>query len=224
MIEAIIVFEGSLPPVEALRVPNGRPGLFDARAVHLPPEMLASYIDDPGQPLVETERNQLARAHVGLKLVSRTAETRTQVARLIELTSTMFAHGACAVVLPAALRIFGETQLARAFIEPTEIESSLALLVHHHVVARGELAWLHTHGMQHFGLPDVECVEPLHFAGQVSRTIRAVLHRLVVGPPLRFGDVVEHDTDAAMYRLVSSPPVEGHEFGGYGVARLHRVA
>lgn len=224
MIEAIVIFRGDLPPSATIGATSDRPAMFDATAVSCSPEMFASYLDDPSQPLDEAERHELADEHVGIRLLGHTDDPWRQLPRLVEQTSALIEHGACAVVLPAALRVFGAAQLGRALLEPTDVERWLALFVHHHAVDQGERVWLHTHGMQHFGLPDVECVELLQLAGNANRAIRAVLRRLVAGPPLHIGDVIEHDTATARFRIVPSIPVLGHGFGVHDVVRLDRVA
>jgi hypothetical protein len=223
MFEAIVIFPGAIPPATTLTEAASRPAMFDATAVRCAPEMIERYLDDPSQPLGEDERSDLAGVHVGLRLIGHATDPHQQLQHFMKLVAALFETGARGVVLPAALRIVGASQHARSLLEPTEVERRLALLVHHHTVVDGERVWLHTHGMQHFGLPDIECVEPLHLAGEANRVIRAVLHRLVVGPPLGLGDVIEHD-GASRFRLVPASPVEGHAFGVRDAVRLHRVA
>lgn len=223
MIEAIVIFREDLPPPTTIGAASDRSAMFDATAVICSPEMFAIYLDDPSQPLDEAERHELAGVHPGLRLLGHADDPWRQLPHLVAQTSGLIDHGACAVVLPAALRVFGAAQFERALLEPTDIEQWLALFVHHHAVDQGARVWLHTHGMQHFGLPDVECVELLHLVGDANRAIRAVLRRLVTGPPLHIGDVIEHDAAVARFRIVPSIPVVGHGVGVHDVVRLERV-
>jgi hypothetical protein len=161
-----------------LRVQTSRPALFDGIAVACSSDLLSIYLADPGQPLTQAEHDLVAGARHGVRLLSRSGDRSSQLAHMVELAATLFQRGACAVALPAAIRLFGAAYLEQALAEPTGAERWAALFVHHHAVTQGERLWLHTHGMQHFGLPDLECVEHVHRAGEAHRILRAVLRRL----------------------------------------------
>jgi hypothetical protein len=223
--EAVVVFPDELPAPAMLRVQTSRPALFDGIAVACSSDLLSIYLADPGQPLTQAEHDLVAGARWGVRLVSRSADRSSQLAHMVELAATLFQRGACAVALPAATRLFGAAHLEQALAEPTDAERWAALFVHHHAVMHGERLWLHTHGMQHFGLPDLECVEHVHRAGEAHRILRAVLRRLTSGgPALRLGDVIERVDGGTRFQLVPSSPVEGHLLGAYDVVRLERAA
>jgi hypothetical protein len=223
--EAIVIFPDALPAPAMLRVSTSRPAQFDGIAVACSPDLLSSYLADPGQPLTAAEYERVAGARCALRLVSRSVDRPSQLAHLVELATALLHRGACAVALPAAMRLFGAAQLEQALAEATDAERWAALFVHHHAVTQGERVWLHTHGMQHFGLPDLECVEHLHRAGEADRMLCAVVRRLTSGgPALRLGDVIERVDGGARFQLMPSVPVEGHLVGAHDVVRLERAA
>jgi len=223
--EAIVIFPDTLPDPDMLRVATSRPALFDGIAVACSPDLLSNYLVDPGQPLTEAEHERVAGARWGLRLVSRSAGRSSQLAHLVELAAALLDRGVCAVALPAAMRLFGAAHLEQALAEVTHAERWAALFVHHHAVTQGERLWLHTHRMEHFGLPDLECIEHLHRAGEAHRILCTVVRRLTSGgPALRLGDVIERVDGGARFQLVPPVPVEGHLVGAHGVVRLERAA
>jgi len=130
--EAIVVFPDALPAPAMLRVPTSRPAQFDGVAVACSPDLLSSYLADPGQPVTEAEYERVAGARWGLRLVSRSVDRPSQLAHLVELAKTLLHRGACAVAVPAAMRLFGAAHLEQALAEATDAERWASLFVHHH--------------------------------------------------------------------------------------------
>lgn len=91
------------------------------------------------------------------------------------------------------------------------------LLGNMHLVRDGE-HWIHTHGMDQFGLPDVET----RFADQ-SRTAyfrglvgNAALYMLGKGPVLKIGNTAEMAGDGVWYRIVTAKSDSDHGYGAFG--------
>lgn len=223
--EVLFLF-GAAPDAEVLRLSTKCPALFDGFAAECSQALLSSYLEDPGQPLTESERDLVARARWGLRLVSQAADRSSQLAHMLELATVLVQRGAYGLALPAAMRLVGAAHLETVLAEPTDAERWAALFVHRHAVTQGERLWLHTHGLEYFGLPDLECVEHLHHAGESDRILRAVLRQLTNGggSALRLGDVIERVDGGTRFQLVPSVPVEGHLSGAYGIVRIERAA
>src|SRR4051812_29355277 len=118
--EAIVIFPEALPAPAMLRVPTSRPALFDGRAVPCSPALLSSYLADPGQPLTQAEHDLVAGAHWALRLVSRSTDRSAQLAHIVELATALLHRSACAMALPAAMRLFGAAHLEQALTESTD--------------------------------------------------------------------------------------------------------
>ena len=143
---------------------------------------------------------------------------------MIQLIRELVGRGACAVVLPAAMRLLGVTHLRTALDQPGDAERWMAMFVHEHAVVDGDRLWLHSHGMEQLDLPDVECLEHARRAGVARRIVSAVQRRLVAGgAALHFGDVVDVAGDGVPFEITASIPVDGHRFGAYGAVRLVRA-
>lgn len=105
-----------------------------------------------------------------------------------------------------------------------DASSMFNLLGNVHAV-RNEAFWLHTHGMEQFGLPDLE----VHFddgnqRGYFMRLLgNAAVYMIHQGRVLKVGDTSEMAGDGIGYRIVPVKPNPGHQFGRLGAVAISRT-
>jgi len=90
-----------------------------------------------------------------------------------------------------------------------------------HAVRDGEF-WIHTHGMEQFGAPDIEVKfsdegKRGYYMGLVGDSAMYVAGK---GPVLKIGDTAELAGDGIIYRIVEGTKDEPGHFGSYGVIRI----
>ena len=82
--------------------------------------------------------------------------------------------------------------------------------------------WAHSHGMEQFGLPDVEC--PYHDADRHDYFYQLVgdacLYMIENGPVLSIGDTAELQGDGVIFKVAEGSK-EG--FGRFGCLRLEQL-
>lgn len=215
----VALFEDAAPDL-----PSGSDGVaFEISRI--PPIVLERHLSDGGQPLTPDERLRALRSRAALRLVcDADVPPGDRLPTAVEQIDRLLAAGVSAVILPAAYKVLGPSALD-AFLSMLDGPAGwLAMFVHHFVEVRPGVIWHHTHGMEHFGYPDLECR-----SGRPQPTIEAVvragLQHLMQhgGEALRAGDrVVAERADGS--RLASfdicSPVAVNHEFGAYGVLQL----
>ena len=82
--------------------------------------------------------------------------------------------------------------------------------------------WLHTHGMEQFGLPDIE----VKFRDEQQRSYYSNLLRnfaaysMQHGPVLKVGDTAELAGDGVIYHILPVAPDPVHEYGHYVAIRI----
>ena len=159
---------------------------FEARLGDPIPDWLARQAGDPTQTLTEPERQHVLESrsilHLSASIPAATEaglSVRERAAGLVRVIAGLLARGAVAVWLPAAQKMVGPSAWAAAREAAAgDIAAVVAvqLLQRHVVIEADSTTWIHTHGMEQMGLPDVEC----RTAGDAN-----VAHLLV-------GDVVRH--------------------------------
>ncbi len=86
----------------------------------------------------------------------------------------------------------------------------------------GEMFWLHTHGMEQFGLPDflVQYRGPdKQDAKYREALINAATYGLVI-EPLRHGEMVKLSDDGTIFSVKKIEPPPDHPYGKFGVLEL----
>lgn len=111
--------------------------------------------------------------------------------------------------------------LLTATLTPDEL---FLLLANAHTVGEGAGAWIHTHGMEQFGVPDLQ----MRLADTGDQDyyrdvlINAAIYMIDRGPVLKPGDTAELVGDGVIYRIKSVKRDRLHPFGEYGCLELVR--
>jgi hypothetical protein len=111
--------------------------------------------------------------------------------------------------------------LLSATLTPDEL---FLLLGSVHTVGEGAGAWIHTHGMEQFGVPDLQ----IHLADASDQEyyrdvlINAAIYMIDRGPVLKPGDTAELVGDGVIYRILKAKRNRLHPFGEYGCLELVR--
>ena len=110
---------------------------------------------------------------------------------------------------------------AQALCESGEIEDPavLMLVTGVHSVGDGGQKWIHTHGMEQFGAPDIE----MRFddADRYREVLmNAALYCAQSGPVMQPGHTAELMGDGVNYRVQKADPEPDHEYGQFGAIRL----
>jgi hypothetical protein len=105
-----------------------------------------------------------------------------------------------------------------------DASTMFVLLGNMHAVKNGE-NWLHTHGMDQFGCPDIETwfadeKQMSHFTELVGNAAMYVAEN---GPILKVGDTSEMGGDGVVYKIVEGRKDPDHQYGAFGAIGLSRV-
>ncbi len=100
-------------------------------------------------------------------------------------------------------------------LEATDL---FTLFVGLHLVDEGDVLWLHTHGMEQFGTPDLqvrfkEKDRQKYYWELISN---ASVYMINMGPVLKPGDTAELKGDGNIYKLKSGKKDTENEFGAFG--------
>ena len=108
------------------------------------------------------------------------------------------------------------------FSEIGAFELMLVLLNAHSL---RDLRWIHFHGMDQFGLPDIEVVygedEDHEYYQQLLGN--TALYSIMNGPVLKIGDTVDMMRDGNTHRIEESRKDSDHPYGTFGAIRLVKV-
>lgn len=103
-------------------------------------------------------------------------------------------------------------------------ESLFLLAASVHLVPEGNEVWMHTHGMQYFGLPDLE----IRFGDEEDTTSyhsllsRAAAYSINTGIAMNPGESAELDGDGVVYDLKASPMRSRGHYGKFGALEIVR--
>lgn len=115
--------------------------------------------------------------------------------------------------------------LSNTFSRLNEVDSAdeVVALGNVHVVRNGEL-WVHTHGMEQFGVPDIECffTDEGRSKYYLDLVGDAAIYTAMNGPVLKVGDTAEIAGDGIVYRIGASREDLEHPFGAFGAIRIER--
>ncbi|HEX2725907.1 MAG TPA: pentapeptide repeat-containing protein [Beijerinckiaceae bacterium] len=129
-------------------------------------------------------------------------------------------------MLPAAHKIVGPTAMTALAPHLDHAGGWIKLFVQFCTVHDQHYAWSHTHGMEHLGLPDLECRTALNDAAMGEQLILGCIHHLMKhgGDALNIGDFVaaEEEGERLLSRFWICPPREvvDHDYGAYGAVQL----
>ncbi len=224
-LDLIALYEYDVPRVLDLDVAGAPP--FRARRLAPPFEALTAQISEAGHPMSAWERAAANGARAALQLrCDADVPPASRLPGCVELMRRCCDAGAVAVALPAACKIVGASELAALGSRLDTVDGWLDLFVHLFVVRDDEFAWSHTHGMEHFGLPDLECRTLVAEVGRAERLLEAGVRHLLDGTdgPFEPGDLVEatEQDGRPIARAWVYPPrdVEDHGYGAYGALQL----
>lgn len=98
------------------------------------------------------------------------------------------------------------------------------LLAAIHVTSKGKNIWVHTHGMEQFGAPDLsirssEQGKAAYFEALITS---AALYVVGHGPTLKPGDTAELAGDGVVYDIRQAAKSRGHCYGRYGALEIAR--
>jgi hypothetical protein len=127
--------------------------------------------------------------------------------------------------------ISGQIYRSRGWIQRMaadhEIDPSLmfVLLGNMHAVLDRE-CWVHTHGMEQFGAPDIEIYfdDEKQIPYYTEMVGNAAMYVAAQGPVLKIGDTSEMGGDGVIYRIVEARSDSDHDYGAFGAIRLARTA
>jgi uncharacterized protein YjbI with pentapeptide repeats len=224
-LDIVALFNDDIPAALSLTVDDAPP--FDARRLDPPFAPFTGHLADSCQPLTSEERRAAETAQSALVLrCSADLPPAERLPGAVELMRRCCEHGAVAIVLPAAQKMVGRSALAALAPELDGVSGWLKLFLQLYTIHDEQYAWSHTHGMEHLGLPDLECRTTLAEAPMGERLILGCIHQLMQhgGDTLNVGDFVaaEEDHDHLLSRFWVYPPrdVEDHHYGAYGALQL----
>ena len=200
---------------------------FDARRLDPPFAPFIGHLADSCQPLTAGERRAAETAQEALALrcvADMPAAERLDAA--VELMYRCCANGAVAIVLPAAQKIIGPSAMAALAPQLDGVVGWLKLFLQLCTVHDEQYAWSHTHGMEHFGLPDLECRTTLAQATLGEELIRTCIHHLMEhgGDSLNIGDFFELEDsnihEFSRFWVYPARDVVDHDYGAYGALQL----
>jgi len=230
-LEIIALFTGDAPRLNKRgQLPRGPRNEVpsQARAVTAAEVALARYLARPAQPLTASERAAAEAAQGALWWrCDAPADARLRLRAGARWIARMQQIGAVAILLPAARKILGPTALTPALpalhVDP---DAWLTLFVQQYALFDEGSAWCHTHGMEHFGLPDLECRTAAGDLPRAERLIQAAIDHLLASGAggLAVGqvvDAVESDGSGSIrFRVAPATEVPGHEYGPCGTLQL----
>jgi hypothetical protein len=224
------------PPLEIVGLFAGAPGAL----VEAPPEVLRceveivedlravldGHVGDVDQAMGLGARGALALARRGLRL--RWEDDLPPGERLPSAVDRMVAlcdAGALGIYLPAACKVVAAGELDAMLGHLDRNETWWDLFVHRFAVIAESGIWMHTHGMEHFGYPDLECWASDEMVLHAERILAAGVEHLMRhgGDALWPGQIVEAvtaDQAWARFSVRDAPAVEAHGYGPYGALEL----
>ncbi|MDO8586406.1 MAG: DUF4261 domain-containing protein [Armatimonadota bacterium] len=121
-------------------------------------------------------------------------------------------------------RLYRAKEALGRMLQSTSVDNAdlFAMLVNMHAVTTSGGRWLHTHGMEQFGLPDVEVTfESLEKATYYQALLtNAALYMIEQGPVLNVGDTAALAGDGQMYRIRPGAAEPRHPYGRRGVIEI----
>ncbi|WP_437331741.1 hypothetical protein [Sorangium sp. So ce394] len=135
--------------------------------------------------------------------------------------------GALAVWLPAAMKWLRAPPLRGLGVELVSRDVMRDTLLTRHVVIAGDEIWIHTHGMAHFALPDLECRVSRSEGDDGERLVDGAIDYLLDGgDALSVGTVSEvyEGVDAIRFGVAEAESRADHAYGVFGAWTLQVMA
>jgi len=187
----------------------------------LPPNLVNVVID--GAPELSGTDKRAIRANQGYVSFDYLVGPEEPAARVRFAAQTLLAlaelDGALGYINVSAM-LYRPRSHVESFFKQKNLESTdlYLLFVHTHSVEDNGGIWLHTHGLEQFGAPDLQT--------RFSDTNRheyywellsdASIYMIENGPVLKPGDTAELKGDGVIYKIASAKPDPDHPFGAFG--------
>jgi hypothetical protein len=231
-LESLVLFAGEPPTPTAIthatRGDDGPP--FELRLLVPPFPWLDHYLAGPRKPSGSNEHVAIARAQSALLLHSISEDTtpEARIRALARILIALIELGGLAAILPAAQKVVERQQILRLAPHLETPEGRSALFLHRHLVQEeATVWWYHSHGMEQFGLPDLEFRSAPEEVEQARRLVEGELLYLLAGGremcPGVIIEAVEGEQDAT-FEVVTAQAREGHAYGAYGALELRPLS
>jgi hypothetical protein len=167
------------------------------------------------------------RTHAGFFLIEYAA-ARDRISQLTEFASkimiSLLRSGGCLGYTCVTSQVFRTTAWAIDTLEGEELRSVtlFKLLTNVHFVKENSSCWMHTHGLDQFGVPDLEMRfgDEIEYNEQYRVLANAARYMIERGPILKPGDTIRLTEDGKIYRIVSSRQDRNHPFGALGSIKI----
>jgi hypothetical protein len=174
------------------------------------------------QKLTDADKDSLRKhkayilVHYPLRTDKPTERARFTAKILLSLLQTQDSLG----YMNASAMLYTPEREFRSFFANEKLEAPdlFTLFIGVHLVDEGEVLWLHTHGMEQFGSPDLQ----VRFKEKYRQNYywellsNASVYMINKGPVLKPGDTAELKGDGIIYKLKSGKKDTEKEFGAFG--------
>lgn len=142
---------------------------------------------------------------------------RTVIA-LQELTEDFIGY------VPVAAQVYHPGEWLQGMLKEREVQRSdlFLLLGNIHFVVNGE-NWVHTHGMEQFGLPDIEArFKDRDKASYFTNLVGDAAMYTVDSEMITLGNTLELMGDGVIYEVVAVNPEPDHDYGAFGAIEIEK--
>jgi hypothetical protein len=175
----------------------------------------------------ESDRKSLLehKAHVMIetRINADNAPLPAYIAAMITLCLTRFYD--VTGFAPESAQMYRTKDWANSMIKADEFDAAslFVMLCNYHHVGNGE-RWLHTHGMEQVGLPDIEAYfDDASRSSELTEMIADLaIYMIDKGPVLEIGHTTQSKGENAIYRVVEARNDPQHPFGRFGALGLKK--
>ena len=111
-----------------------------------------------------------------------------------------------------------------SFLKNTSLASAdlFLLFTNTHWAKRDNENWIHTHGMEQFGLPDIQVKFTENAKASYYRELlnNTAIYCIKNGPVLQVGDTAELAGDGVMYKINAVKKDVEHPYGHFGAIEI----
>jgi hypothetical protein len=157
-----------------------------------------------GLRAVETATVREGRLALDLRLVSGEREIAQALAWVVHVLRVLLDTANAVAIDPATQRCYSRTDITRL-----PLHTPLAHVEFHDERWGAESRWLHTHGLQKFGRPELELVDVPHsLVGEALAFLRDLATSLASGARLIAGQEVQLDDGSRLIAVGAAPDVD----------------
>lgn len=199
---------------------------------HPLPESLVSLLSDAPKTYAlqtmkfdESDKTQLRnhKAHIMIEITTNAdnAPIPAQIVAWVTLCFTRFYP--ITGYAPQSAQAYRTSEWVNSLITPDKFDAAslFIMLCNHHMVRNGE-NWIHTHGMEQFGLPDVEVFfdDQNQYPGLLELVSDMSIYMIENGPVMAIGHTTQSRGEDAIYRVVEPRINPQHPYGRFGALGL----